>query len=91
MSDAGDYERALQTLRIESRRVPDDVQVRSYIELVEGLRALACGDRMEAAERFEAALDIDPSSERAAREISEMRRRATNQRKGLLSKLMKKS
>ncbi len=60
------------------------------MELAEGRLALANGDRMEAAERFEAALDIDPSNERAAREIAEMRRYATSQRRGLLSKLMKK-
>ena len=47
-------------------------------------------DRLEAAQRFEAALEIDPSNERAARELAEMRRQATNERKGLLSRLMGK-
>ena len=56
----------------------------------EGLRALAARDRLEAAQRFEAALEIDPSNERAARELAEMRRQATNERKGLLSRLMGK-
>ena len=47
-------------------------------------------DRLEAAQRFEAALEIDPSNERAARELADMRRQATNERKGLLSRLMGK-
>jgi hypothetical protein len=88
--DAGEYEKALQMLRIESRKNPADLRIKASVELVEGLRALSAGDRLEAAQRFEATLDLDPSNERAAREIAEMRRHATNQRKGLLSKLMRK-
>ena len=45
---------------------------------------------LEAAQRFESALEIDPSNERAARELADMRRQATNERKGLLSRLMGK-
>ena len=55
-----------------------------------GLRAMAQRDRLEAAQRFEAALEIDPSNERAARELADMRRQATNERKGLLTRLMGK-
>ena len=58
--------------------------------MTEGLLALAQRDRLEAAQRFEAALELDPSNERAARELAEMRRQATNERKGLLSRLMGK-
>ena len=57
---------------------------------VKGLLALVARDRLEAAQRFEAALEIDPSNERAARELADMRRQATNERKGLLSRLMGK-
>lgn len=88
--ESGQYEQALRILRAEVRKNPDNPVARAGVELAEGRLALANGDRMEAAERFEAALDIDPSNERAAREIAEMRRYATSQRKGLLSKLMKK-
>jgi Tfp pilus assembly protein PilF len=67
-----------------------DRVARAGIELCEGLRALANKDRLEAAQRFESVLEIDPSNERAARELAEMRRMATNERKGLLTKLMNK-
>jgi tetratricopeptide (TPR) repeat protein len=67
-----------------------DRNVRAGAELCEGLLALAARDRLEAAQRFETALEIDPSNERAARELAEMRRQATTERKGLLSRLMGK-
>ncbi|MCP4448737.1 MAG: DnaJ domain-containing protein [Myxococcales bacterium] len=88
--ESGQYEQALRILRVEARKDPNNVMARAGVELAEGRLALVSGDRMEAAERFEAALDIDPSNERAAREIADMRRHATSQRRGLLSKLMKK-
>ena len=71
-------------------RTPGDRQARAGIELSEGLRALAQRDRLEAAQRFESVLEIDPTNERAARELADMRRLATNERKGLLSRLMGK-
>ncbi len=64
--------------------------MRAGLELCEGFRALAARDRLEAAQKFEAVLEIDPSNERAARQLAEMRRQATNERKGLLSRLMGK-
>jgi tetratricopeptide (TPR) repeat protein len=88
--ESGQYEQALRILRVEARKDPTNVTALAGVELAEGRLALVNGDRMEAAERFEAALDIDPSNERAAREIADMRRHATSQRRGLLSKLMKK-
>ena len=68
---------------------------RSHVPRRHRARARGCArssqrDRLEAAQRFEAALEIDPSNERAARELAEMRRQATNERKGLLSRLMGK-
>mgnify|MGYP003631426985 CR=1 FL=1 len=88
--ESGQYEQALRILRVEARKNPTNVTALAGVELAEGRLALVNGDRMEAAERFEAALDIDPSNERAAREIADMRRHATSQRRGLLSKLMNK-
>ena len=73
-----------------ARKQPNDRSFRAGIELCEGLRSLAARDRLEAAQRFETALEIDPSNERAARELADMRRQATNERKGLLSRLMGK-
>ena len=73
-----------------AKRQPQDRTYRAGIELCEGLQALAQRDRLEAAQRFEAALELDPSNERAARELADMRRQATNERKGLLSRLMGK-
>jgi len=88
--DAGRYDEAMAVFKIFARKNPTDRGARAGLELVEGLKALAQRDRLEAAQRFEAVLEIDPTNERAARELAEMRRLATNERKGLLSRLMGK-
>jgi curved DNA-binding protein CbpA len=88
--EQGRLDEALASYRAASKKSPNDRAFRAGIELVEGLKALAQRDRLEAAQRFEAALELDPSNERAARELAEMRRQATNERKGLLSRLMGK-
>ena len=88
--ESGKYEEAISMYRLASKKNPQDRTARAGIELIEGLRALSKRDRMEAAQRFEAALEIDPSNERAARELADMRRQATNERKGLLTRLMGK-
>lgn len=88
--DSGHYEQALKILKTEAHKDANNIMALAGVELAEGRLALVSGNRMEAAERFEAALDIDPSNERAAHEIADMRRHATSQRRGLLSKLMKK-
>jgi hypothetical protein len=88
--DAGKFEDALVAFRMLAKKHPNERVYRAGIELAEGLKAMAVRDRLEAAQRFEAALEIDPSNERAARELAEMRRQATNERKGLLSRLMGK-
>jgi hypothetical protein len=90
MIEEGRLDEALAGYRVLTKKHPTDKSVRAGIELVEGLKALAVRDRMEAAQRFEAALELDPSNERAARELADMRRQATNERKGLLSRLMGK-
>ena len=88
--EQGRLDDALAAYRAASKKSPNDRAFRAGVELVEGLKALAQRDRLEAAQRFEAALEMDPSNERAARELAEMRRQATNERKGLLSRLMGK-
>lgn len=88
--DQARLDEALAGYRMLAKRHAGDRNVRAGAELVEGLLALAARDRLEAAQRFETALEIDPSNERAARELAEMRRQATNERKGLLSRLMGK-
>jgi Tfp pilus assembly protein PilF len=88
--DAEAYDEALATFKSLAKRAPTDRHVRAGIELCEGFRALAARDRLEAAQKFESVLEIDPSNERAARQLAEMRRQATNERKGLLSRLMGK-
>jgi thioredoxin-like negative regulator of GroEL len=88
--DEGKLEDALAAYRVLVKKSPQDRGARAGIELVEGLKALVARDRLEAAQRFESALEIDPSNERAARELADMRRQATNERKGLLSRLMGK-
>jgi hypothetical protein len=88
--DEGRLEEALAAYKVLAKKQPGDRTLRAGIELCEGLRALGERDRLEAAQRFESALEIDPSNERAARELADMRRQATNERKGLLSRLMGK-
>jgi TolA-binding protein len=88
--DSGRYDEALALFKIYARKLPGDRQARAGVEVAEGMRALAQRDRMEAAQRFESVLEIDPANERAARELADMRRLATNERKGLLSRLMGK-
>lgn len=88
--DAEAYDEALATFKSLAKRSPNDRQVRAGIELCEGFLAFLARDRLEAAQKFEAVLEIDPSNERAARQLAEMRRQATNERKGLLSRLMGK-
>ncbi|HEU0034795.1 MAG TPA: DnaJ domain-containing protein [Kofleriaceae bacterium] len=88
--DDGRIDDALAAYRALAKKQPQDRTLRAGIELCEGLRALGNRDRLEAAQRFESALEIDPSNERAARELADMRRQATNERKGLLSRLMGK-
>lgn len=90
MIDQGRLDEALATYKAMSKKQPSDRNLRAGIELCEGLLALNARDRLEAAQRFETALEIDPSNERAARELADMRRQATNERKGLLSRLMGK-
>jgi curved DNA-binding protein CbpA len=90
MLDGGNYDEALSYFKLLVRKSPNDRQARAGIELAEGLRALAARDRLEAAQRFEAALELDPANERAARELAEMRRLATNERRGMLSRLLGK-
>lgn len=88
--DQGKIEEALSGYKVLAKKQPQDRTLRAGVELCEGLKALAQRDRLEAAQRFETALEIDPSNERAARELADMRRQATNERKGLLSRLMGK-
>ena len=90
MLDSGKYDEALNYYRTLVRKHPNDRQAKAGIELAEGMRALAARDRLEAAQRFEAVLELDPANERAARELAEMRRLATNERKGMLSRLLGK-
>jgi hypothetical protein len=88
--DEGKYDEALALCRLAFRKNPGDRVARAGVELAEGLRALAGRDRLEAAQRFEVVLELDPSNERAARELADMRRQATNERKGLLTRLLGK-
>ncbi len=88
--EAGQYAEALKIFALAVRKSPTDNYARAGVELAEGLKALADGDRMEAGQRFEAVLDFDPSNPMAARELAKMRRQSTNDRRGALSKLLKR-
>lgn len=88
--DEDAYDEAFASYKSLAKRAPTDRHVRAGLELCEGLMALAAKERLEAAQHFETVLEIDPSNERAARQLAEMRRQATNERRGLLSRLMGK-
>ncbi len=90
MVEAGEYDNAIRAYQLAARKDPNNRKAKAGVELVEGIRALAVRDRLDAAQRFEAVLELDPTNERAARELAEMRRIATNERKGLLSRLLGK-
>jgi len=85
-----DFDGALRAYEAAVEANPQDVIARAGLELVHGFRALANGDRLDAAERFETALDIDPSNAKAAYQLAEMRRQATSERRGALAKLLQK-
>jgi curved DNA-binding protein CbpA len=87
----GRFDEAVTLYRLYAKKHPEDRKGRVSIELAEGLRALAAADRLEAAQRFETVLELDPSNERAARELASMRRNTTTERKGLLTKLLGKA
>ena len=88
--ESGDFDGAMAIYLLSSKKNPGDPLARAGIELVEGLRALNDGDRMEAGQRFEAVLDLDPSNTIAALQLAEMRRQATSERRGALAKLLQK-
>ncbi|MCG8425190.1 MAG: DnaJ domain-containing protein [Proteobacteria bacterium] len=87
--DSGQHAEALSVFKLATRRNPNDREARIGLELAEGHKALSLRDRLEAAQRFEAVLEMDPNNERAARQLAEMRRQATAERKNLLSRLLK--
>lgn len=88
--DQGHHRDALKIYNMLWHRNPNDLRARAGVELCEGITALAEQDRLEAAQRFEVVLEIDPENERAAHELAEMRRQATQDRKGLLARLLGK-
>jgi hypothetical protein len=84
---AGRFNEAATAYRMIRRRDPDDTGARVGAELCEGLKALANRDKLEAAQRFEVVLELDPENRRAATELAEMKRQAELQRKANLSRL----
>jgi curved DNA-binding protein CbpA len=88
--ERGEYDQAAMLFTMILKHAPGDPPARAGIELARGLRALAERDRLEAAQRFEAVLAIDPTNERAARELAEMRRKNTKERTGMLARLLGK-
>lgn len=83
------YSEALKLAKAAAVR-DDGNKARAMVELCEGLRALAEGDRMEAAERLEVVLELIPDNEHAIRGLAEIRRRVTEERKGFLGRLLNK-
>jgi tetratricopeptide (TPR) repeat protein len=89
--DGGRYDEAIAIYEDAIKRAPGDRGARAGRELAFGLRLVASGgDKTVAARHFEAALQLDPHDERAARELASIRRALTENRKGLLGKLLGK-
>jgi hypothetical protein len=86
--DAGDLGAALRLFELASRGNPGDRAARIGLELARGLEALSDRDRLEAAQRFEAVLELDPGNQRAARELAEMRGQATSEPRSSLPPLL---
>ena len=79
---------ARDIFKLASVRNPDDPRARIGLELSEGLIALGERDRLEAAQRFELVLELDPNNDQAARMLAEMRRQATAERKDHMARLL---
>jgi tetratricopeptide (TPR) repeat protein len=86
--DLGRYEEAFAAYEDQLKRNPTDRSARAGKELAFGLKLAAAGDRQGAIQHLEAALEIEPWSERTARALNQLRRAQTDSRKGLLSKLL---
>jgi curved DNA-binding protein CbpA len=101
------FDEALAGYKELAERFPEERAARAGIELCEGLLELGVPDPAKAAQRFEAALELEPTNERATRALADLRRQATQERegraladlrrqatqerKGLLSRLMGKA
>jgi hypothetical protein len=73
-----------------STEEPTHRGARAGRELGLGMKKLADGEREAAVRHLETALELEPWSDRAARELAALRRAATERGKGLLSKLLGK-
>jgi hypothetical protein len=79
---------ALVLFQRRAKERPDDRAALIAIELLEGMLARDRGDRFEAAQRFEAALAIDPDDARAAHQLTEIRREVVEARLAGLTRLV---
>jgi len=85
---AGKLADALVLFDRRAKLSTDDRVALVAVELIEGLLARDRGDRFEAAQRFEAALAIDPDDARAAHHLTEIRRAVVEARLAGLTKLV---
>ena len=86
----GEYKKALTKLKAAVTKNPEEKKIQSMIEYTTGMEYKAAGDKMEFVQKMEEALSLDPENKRAAFEIAQIRRKAVEDRKALLAKLMKK-
>ena len=86
----GDYKNAREKLKAASTKSPEEKKIQSMIEYTKGMESKASGDKMEFVQKMEEALSLDPDNKPAAFEIAQIRRKAVEERKALLAKLMKK-
>ena len=88
-------EAALFVERLRNKEGIDQIRIYRMEEISFAFRPyykveLGLPDRGQAERRFEAALELDPTNDRAARALADLRRQATQERKGFLSRLLGK-
>ena len=88
--ERGKSREARELFKMANLRNRNDRQARIGLELAEGLVALEERDRLEAAQRFEVVLELDPDNEHAISKLAEMRQQATNERKDHMARLLKR-
>lgn len=81
------FDEAIELFYAAAREHPDQPSPRTGIDLAAGLRAIAKGDRVEAADRLQKVLDNHPDNVQAARALAELRQAASRQRELHLLKL----
>jgi tetratricopeptide (TPR) repeat protein len=88
--DSGQFEDALALVEEVLKQQPRDREARAAREMALGFRCLKNGDRLAAARHFEAALQMIPANEPAARALDVTRRSQGQSGKAILDRILGK-